>query len=141
MKGLNDLRDDALRIAVEHGFKDATIAEDFALMHSEISEALEDHRDGRGVTEVWYEEKVPAFDALGGLLGDVVMRRFQGRIGITSPPVGFTGLKPAGIPHEMADVVIRVLHFCGKHKIDLEKAVAAKMAYNEGRPFKHGKVM
>lgn len=40
-KGLNELRDEALRIAVEHGFKDASIPEDVALMHSELSELLE----------------------------------------------------------------------------------------------------
>jgi NTP pyrophosphatase (non-canonical NTP hydrolase) len=47
--------------------------------------------------------------------------------------------KPCGIPSEMADVVIRVLHFCGKHGIDIEKAVIEKMAFNESRPHMHGK--
>jgi hypothetical protein len=46
--------------------------------------------------------------------------------------------KPCGIPSEMADEIIRVLHFCGKHKIDIDKAVREKMAYNESRPMKHG---
>jgi hypothetical protein len=57
-KGLNDLRDEALRIAVEHGFTDASVGEDIALIHSEASEALEDHREGRSPTEVWYERKM-----------------------------------------------------------------------------------
>lgn len=43
---LNELRDNCLRIAVEHGFTDASVGEDIALMHSELSEALEDHRHG-----------------------------------------------------------------------------------------------
>lgn len=47
--------------------------------------------------------------------------------------------KPEGIPSEMADVIIRVLHFCGKHGIDIEQIVEEKMAYNRSRPFKHGK--
>jgi hypothetical protein len=38
----------------------------------------------------------------------------------------------------MADVVIRVLHFCGKHGIDLDRVVREKMAYNVSRPYKHG---
>jgi NTP pyrophosphatase (non-canonical NTP hydrolase) len=41
----------------------------------------------------------------------------------------------------MADIVIRVAHFCAKHGIDLDKAVAEKMEYNATRPYKHGKVM
>ena len=103
--GLRRLTEEALRIATEHGFKDATPAEDIALMHSELSEALECLREGA----------LP-HEALQGVNG-----------------------KPEGVPSEMADVVIRVLHFCGKHGIDLDAAVADKMAFNEGRPFKHGK--
>jgi hypothetical protein len=64
-KGLNDWCDDALRIAREHGFTDATIGEDLMLMVTELAETMEDHRDGKSVTEVWYEEKVPAFDKQG----------------------------------------------------------------------------
>lgn len=41
---LNKLRDEALRIATAHGFTGSTVGEDIALMHSELSEALEDHR-------------------------------------------------------------------------------------------------
>lgn len=101
---LNELRDEALRIAVEHGFKDASVPEDIALMHSELSEALEDYRNGLSPNLLEYDQYV----------------------------------KPVGIPSEMADVIIRVLHFCGKHKIDIEYAVKVKMQYNESRPYKHG---
>lgn len=121
---LNTLRDEALRIAVEHGFTDATIGEDFALMHSEISEALEDHRAGKKPDEVWYEAKTPQKDA------DATVRYCFDEYA--------AGLKPAGIPSELADVLIRVFHFCGKHGIDIDKAVREKMAYNKSRPMKHG---
>ncbi len=107
---LNTLAAEAQRIAVEHGFTDNSIGDDIALMHSELSEALEDHRNGHATTHVWYETKQPID-------------------------------KPCGIPSEMADVVIRVAHFCAKHGIDLDKAVAEKMEYNATRPYKHGKVM
>jgi NTP pyrophosphatase (non-canonical NTP hydrolase) len=102
-KSLNELRDEAFRIATEHGFTENTVGEDIALMHSELSEALEDYRGGHPPNLMW-------FDAA----------------------------KPCGVPSELADTIIRVLHFAGKHGIDIEAAVAAKMAYNETRPFKHG---
>ena len=88
--GLNSLRNEALRIAVEHGFTDATPAEDIALMHSELSEAADEVIDGRWLCEIWDE-----------------------------------GDKPCGLPIEFADAVIRILHFCGKHGIDIESAVGA----------------
>lgn len=47
--------------------------------------------------------------------------------------------KPEGVPTELADVLIRIFDLCGRYDIDLGIAVAEKMAYNEGRPRKHGK--
>jgi NTP pyrophosphatase (non-canonical NTP hydrolase) len=40
---------------------------------------------------------------------------------------------------ELADTVIRVLDLAAAQGIDLEKAIALKMRYNETRPHKHGK--
>lgn len=110
--GLNKPRDEAFRISKEHGFHDEprNFGETMALIHSEVSEALEDYRAGRPVNVMFY--------------GD---------------PATGSMLKPNGIPSEMADIIIRVLDFCGANDIDIEKAVAEKMAYNESRPYKHGK--
>ncbi len=44
-----------------------------------------------------------------------------------------------GVEEELADVIIRVMDFCGHHSIDLGSAVYAKLMYNLSRPFKHGK--
>jgi NTP pyrophosphatase (non-canonical NTP hydrolase) len=108
---LNDYCKEALRIANEHGFTDATSLEDMALIHSEVSEAVEEIRMSRKPNEVYYEHKNGSLD------------------------------KPCGVPSELADVVIRVMHFCGKHEIDLDKILRDKMAYNETRAFKHGKTL
>lgn len=123
-KSLNDWRDEAYRIAQEHGFKDASVGEDIALMHSELSEALEDHRAGRLPHELLWERS-------DGITCRTPRDAQSGDEKMDSP-------KPVGIPSELADVIIRILHFSGKHGIDIEAAVREKMAYNESRPFKHG---
>lgn len=48
------------------------------------------------------------------------------------------GNKPIGFPSEIADIVIRVFDLCGYLGIDLEKAIQAKMVYNQSRPYMHG---
>ena len=40
---------------------------------------------------------------------------------------------------EAADVMIRLLDYCGRYKLRIGAALMAKMAKNEGRPFLHGK--
>lgn len=56
--------------------------------------------------------------------------------------------KPGPDPHcpghdafhiEQADCIIRIGDTCGKRGIDLGGAIIAKMLYNMGRPYKHGK--
>lgn len=107
-KPLNEWRDEALRVASDHGFTDASIPEDVALMHSELSELLEDFRKGNLPTSIWtIENKDKSF-------------------------------KPCGIPIELADLLLRAFHFAGKHKIDLDRAVEMKHEYNKSRSFKHG---
>lgn len=49
--------------------------------------------------------------------------------------------KPEGIPTELADVVIRIAHYCGANHIDLVTAIRDKIVYNATRPFMHGKTL
>jgi NTP pyrophosphatase (non-canonical NTP hydrolase) len=44
-----------------------------------------------------------------------------------------------GAEEEAADLVIRLLDWCGARNIRLADAILAKMAFNENRPHKHGK--
>ena len=46
--------------------------------------------------------------------------------------------KPEGVASELADTVIRIADMCGALGIDLEAAIVAKVAYNAGRPYRHG---
>lgn len=106
---INDIIRSAHSNASAKGFwdKPQTFGESIALIHSELSEALEDYRAGETPNELKYESNG----------------------------------KPIGIPSELADVIIRIADLCGYHDIDLEKAVADKMIYNETRPHMHGKIL
>lgn len=121
-KSLTQLRDECYHNSKDHGFHDSpkSVGDDIALMHSELSEALEDYRSGHSPMEVWYETK-------------------EGDVETIPPLVNHQYFKPCGIPSELADVIIRVLDFSGKYNIDIESAVLEKMEYNKTRPYKHGK--
>lgn len=49
------------------------------------------------------------------------------------------GVKPEGVPIELADVVIRVFNLAEAEGIDLSEAINLKMAYNRTRERMHGK--
>lgn len=106
------------------GFYDnpKNIGEMIALIHSEVSEALEADRENRYAHLNKSEENV-----LMGWVGDEdyitdYKEKIKGRF-----------------EEEMADIVIRVMDMCGYKGIDLEFHIRAKMRYNASRPHKHGK--
>ena len=87
-----------------------------ALIHSELSEALEDYRKNKAINEVWYEHpKDPKTTYTAAQRADML------RGGST-----VADFKPAGIPNELADVIIRIAQHCGTegHEQLLQKEVA-----------------
>lgn len=122
-KSINQLVLEAHQNAVDKGWweEERSFGEIIALIHSEASEALEDYRNGKKPTEVWYENKV------------------RSGIGTIETTTQITPeWKPCGIPSELADIVIRVMDACGRYGIDLEQVIQEKMAYNATRPQRHG---
>jgi NTP pyrophosphatase (non-canonical NTP hydrolase) len=105
---INQLCLDSWFYQQDKGFDTRTVGEDIALMHSELSEALEEHRNGHDNNETYF---------------------VTDKFGIA---------KPEGIPTELADVVIRIAAFCGQYGIDLAYAIDTKIKYNVTRPYKHG---
>ena len=131
---INEICKKAHENAVAHGWwgEDRPFSEQIALMHSELSEALEEYRDGRGLDEVYYYCEL----SNKKIKGDE-----ETAWGCEKQPDcnGCEYGKPEGIPIELADVIIRIADTCGRYGIDLEYAIKIKMEYNKTRPYKHGK--
>lgn len=117
--------------AASKGFHDGPprdIGTVVALLHSEVSELYEEHRAGRKPAEVYY------VSIKGGPVPD--------RVAYPSGQGGFdfaaAGVKPEGIPPELADVVIRAFDVAVEFGIDLDYYIRLKDAYNQTRSRKHG---
>lgn len=111
---LADIAQDAYENAVNKGFhtKERNIGEELALIHSEVSEALEETRKNADLGHKYYTE-----DKRGNM-------------------------KPEGFMAEIADIVIRIGDTLGSHGLIylLEPAIKEKMAYNKTRLSMHGKL-
>ena len=125
---LNEYRDKIHENAVAHGWWDEerSFGDIVALCHSELSEALEEYRSGRPME--WKE---------CGMRNDVCARAKCGLYDVGCV-YDFMGNKPEGIAVEMADCLIRILDWCGKEGVDIDRIVQEKMAYNETREYRHG---
>lgn len=53
--------------------------------------------------------------------------------------VNAPGEKPEGIPSEVADIFIRLGDLCKEFGVPITDAIWEKMAWNETRPYMHGK--
>lgn len=124
---IKELVEKAHANAQAHGFYDekTEIGTKIALIHSELSEALEEERSGK--PQLYYN-----------CVDGTVCRKFTDG-SCNDEECDIMNPKPEGIASELADVVIRVADLCGYLDIDLEKIIVEKMAYNESRPYKHGR--
>jgi len=124
--GLNAMRDEAHDCSKSKGWWDAdmpfNVPEKLALIHSEVSEALEDYR----VTGL--SEKISAH-IYQNVIGDQASEFVRGD-GLFNKPIGFAS--------ELADIIIRVGDLAGKLGIDLGRAVEEKHAFNRTRSHRHG---
>lgn len=135
MTDLLDTQREIHQIAVDHGFWEASdnIGEKLMLIVSEISEALEDYRNGK--MSVTYDAQLSTEVMVVETSGDST--RFLRKDGSEAKDVIVQ--KPEGFPVELADVVIRVLDLAGWLGIDLGAVIDLKVVYNKTRPHLHGK--
>lgn len=94
-------------------------AELIALIHAELSEALEELRNGHLPKEIYFKTVTESLEPqiMGGSM---------------------SGEKPEGFPIEIADVIIRILDMCAYLEVDIEEAIKIKMEYNKTRAYRHG---
>jgi len=106
IQAFNAIAEDVYNTAVEKGWYDdggkRNLGEAIALMHSELSEALEALRQG----ETTPSDKLPDY---------------------------------LGVEEELADCIVRIMDIARAKNWRVAEAIVAKIAYNKGRPPKHGK--
>lgn len=107
-----ELQKRAWETADKSGFHEPppTFGDRIALIHSELSEALEDFRK----------------------LGE---ESFAYRVEYSNETDTF---KPEGVGSELADAVIRILDASESYGIPLEHILLLKMEHNDKRPYRHG---
>lgn len=116
MTGINEVAKEIHENAKAHGWWDIerSFGEVIALCHSELSEALEEDRQGNPMAYFIKDGQV-----------ETDLSKWNGE-------------KLDGIATEMADCIIRILDWCGKENVDIDNIIHLKHQYNKTRPYKHG---
>jgi NTP pyrophosphatase (non-canonical NTP hydrolase) len=129
-KSLEQMADQVFNWAVSKGWEPEptrTFGDECALIHSEVSEALEAFR-AHGF-ESWDSLEIPTSLALECTSREEATDALK-KHGVIP--------KPEGVASEFADTFIRLIHYCKVHNIDLEAEFDRKMLYNEKRAYRHG---
>lgn len=135
-KPLSELAQHIHQTAVEHGWwvegTNRNVGETMMLMVTEIAEAMEEWREGNPPIYFKKGSRI-AMDSATLRAEDPsykAVERAEDEVDST--------WKPEGEAIELADCIIRILDYAHSRGIDMDKAVAIKMAYNDTRPYRHG---
>lgn len=124
---INDFAREVHENAVAHGWWEDP--PDFpvvaALIHSEISEALEEYRKG-----------APLIHGCCNIEGArCEFRELCEAHGELQPS---SSCKPEGLAVELADAMLRILDYLAREGVDIESVLRGKHAYNQTRSWRHG---
>lgn len=119
MKSFKEMQVEVTKVNRDNGWFDdtRTFGDGIALLHSEVSEALEEYRD-HGLNDMTLPKRCPDC----------------GQSACPDAPLS----KPLGVGSEYADILIRLLDSCERDGFDLEAEYERKLAYNRTRGYKHG---
>lgn len=124
---------DALRKAVHDGNvrrgfydKEPSVCEQLALIMTEGAEAIEADRRGKHADIKKFDEEVLKLNPDDPEYDTKFVELFKTHIKDT-------------VEDEIADILIRVMDYCGWKDINITKHVLLKLNYNSTRPYKHGK--
>lgn len=142
-KGLQQMQDEITAWCERKGWRGegsapVTFGDTMALLHSEVSEALEAYRDWKlkdataDPRTMKHDPRCPTAHLAFPSQGDMLLCTCEEVLGHSLTP------KPEGVGSEFADILIRLLDDCDRWGIDLAFEYERKMAYNERRPYQHG---
>lgn len=120
--------------------------------HSEVSSAAPLAAMMAEVQEVnkangWYDKPVAFLEAMYLMFEEVfeagTAYREHGMDDMTEPgwmaEIGSSGIpKPEGVGSEFADILIRLLDYCGRYGVDLDFEYRRKLDFNRTRGYRHG---
>lgn len=126
----------------QNGWYDSTrsFGEDIALLHSEVSEALEAYRVHGTKRVVADNATFPYSEIVEIPPGEEYPKQWSyvHKEGATETEREMKPSKPEGVPSELADVLVRLLDMSSRYNVDLFAEWRSKMDYNWTRGYRHG---
>lgn len=165
MSVLNKLAKEVHQNAIEHGWWDEerSFGEIISLCHSELSEALEEYRNNRGLGEIYYNGNKP--EGIPVELADCIIRildycgetdkellnnvdtsnmletellTFGDFITLWHLFLSKSFEEPYKQIYWLSCVIDDIYDWCEGENIDIDEAICIKHEYNKSRPYRHG---
>ena len=133
---LNEFAAEVHALAAEKGWWEPvpSFPEVIAMVHCELSEAIQEYRDG--APNLYYS--CFAAGNSGCFCGKETVDCYYAKTASGTEGCPYRGEKPLGVAVELADAILRILDYCAFAGIDIESVLEEKHEYNKGREYRHG---